>query len=158
MEYISPETQMQNGLSRRTVIGIGGSLLSLAALTACSSGQEAKVDFSIGVTCEPNSDVKILSADRISTENYDIEITCLGEDSQKTAPKSIDLVGGSGTVVDDATTKDAEKVRINATYYEGGFNSQDPKILWTTKIDEAPESGRIRILDISELNKVSVQE
>ena len=134
--------------------------LAPVAVGACASGDNnATEKFSMGVECaDPNADLLVLSAVMKSRFIGEVQVTC-DQDGEQTAPKSIQLLEGSGsTEVRDSSSDSRKVLDITARYTKGGYSGQNPKLAFMTPDKRAEEqnSGAIEIVNIQEITRAEV--
>ncbi len=129
-------------------------------LTGCSSLEQKTADWTIGVECAENANLRVLGvsapSDSSLADYSNIVITCAEENGQDSAPASITLLSGEGTVVNNPGVN-YKQLEINASYEQGGFSDyQNPKVSWAVAPSENPNVAIVNVDSVDKINSVEV--
>lgn len=128
-------------------------------LTGCS-GEQKTADWTIGAECAENANLRVLEVSAPSNSSLadysNIVITCAEENGQDSAPASVTLLNGEGTVVKNPGVK-FQELEINATYFQGGFDdNQNPRVSWAVAPSENPNIAIVNVDSVDKINSVEV--
>ena len=146
---------------RKSLIAKTSSIVGVVTLllTGCSSEQKT-ADWTIGAECAENANLRVLGvsapSDSSLADYSNIVITCAEEKGQESAPESITLLSGEGTVVKNPGVN-YKQLEINASYEQGGFSDyQNPRVSWAVAPSENPNVAIVNVDSVDKINSVEV--